>query len=135
MTTELFYLTLTALLAGSLWIPFIIGVGSEPEDYTDFTRPPNHYQMRAWVHRAYRAHMNLLETILPFAIVVLIAHMAGVSTWVTATAAAAFFWLRILHAAGMISGLAVFPIRPILFTASYGCTVAIALVLLFAPAS
>ncbi|CUH81191.1 putative relative of glutathione S-transferase, MAPEG superfamily [Tritonibacter multivorans] len=135
MTPELFYLTLTALLAGSLWIPFIVGVSSEPEDYTDFTRPPDQRRMRDWVQRAFRAHQNMLETLLPFAIVVLIAHLAGISTWVTSTAAAAFFWIRILHAAGMISGLATFPIRPILFTASYACTVAIALALLFAPAA
>lgn len=134
MTTELFYLTLTALLAGSLWIPFIVGVTTEQQDFTDFTRPPDQRQMRDWVQRAFRAHQNMLETFLPFAVVVLVAHLAGISTWTTIAAATAFFWIRLLHAAGMISGLAIFPIRPIIFTASYGCTLTIALAVLFSPA-
>ena len=130
MTTELTYLTLTAVLAGSLWIPFIIGVTSEAEDFTDFTRPPDLTRMRPWVHRAFRAHQNLLETLIPFAAVLLVAHVAGVSTQVTVWAAIAFFWIRVVHAVGMISGYAVFPIRPIIFTASWICTLAVAAVTL-----
>lgn len=130
MTTELFYLTLTAMLAGSLWVPFIIGVTSEQRDFTDFTRPPDLTLMRPWVHRAFRAHQNMLETLIPFAAVVLIAHAAGISTPVTIWATVAFFWIRIVHAVGMITGKAIFPIRPIIFTASWLCTLAIAAQLL-----
>ncbi len=125
MTQEMTYLLLAALLAGSLWIPFIIGVTTEAEDFTDFTRPPDHRAMRDWVQRAYRAHQNLLETLLPFGLAVIVAHLSGVSNTVTIWATAAFFWIRVVHAAGMISGLARFPVRPIIFTASYGCTLAI----------
>lgn len=45
MTSELFWLTLTALLAASLWIPYIIGVSTSGEDVMndnrnrDFSRP------------------------------------------------------------------------------------------------
>jgi len=130
MTTELFWLTLSAVLAGSLWMPFIIGVVTETEDFTDFTRPPELSRMRPWVHRAFRAHQNMLETFIPFAAVVLAAHVAGVSNGVTLTAAIAFFVIRVVHAIGMISGLARFPIRPIIFTASYLCTVTIAVTVL-----
>lgn len=132
MTTELFYLTLSALLAGSLWIPFIIGVTTEAEDFTDFTRPPQLTQMRPWVHRAFRAHQNMLETLIPFAAVVLVAHVAGVSGTVTLWASMAFFWIRVIHAAGMISGMAIFPIRPIIFTASWLCTLSVAVAILLA---
>ena len=83
MTPELTWLTLSALLAACLWIPFIIGVNSEEKDYTDFTRPPDRTTMRPWVQRAFRAHQNMLETLIPFAAVVLIAHVAGVSGPVT----------------------------------------------------
>jgi hypothetical protein len=48
--------------------------------------------------------------------VVLIAHVAGISTTVTLAASATFFWLHVAHAAGMISGLARYPARPIIFT-------------------
>ena len=67
MATELLILGLLALFAASLWIPYIVGVttapeGSIPADAPDgFHRPPDPSVQRAWVHRAYRAHLNLLE--------------------------------------------------------------------------
>ena len=131
MSVELTYLALSALLAASLWIPFIIGVNTTPgHGTTDFTRPPDISKMVPWVHRAHRAHLNMIETIVPFAAVVLIAHGAGISTGVTVAAAIAFLWLRLAHAVGMISGLAGFPLRPVIFTASWACTIAIGAVVL-----
>ncbi len=122
MTVELTYLIFTALLAASLWIPFIIGVNVQREvDTTDFTRPPDLLALPAWVHRAHRAHLNLIEQMLPFAVIVLVAHVLEVSTAITVWASVCFFWLRVIHAAGMISGIARFPIRPIIFTASWIC--------------
>lgn len=122
MTPELLWLTASALLAATLWVPFIIGVNTEAGDFTDFTRPPDLATMRPWVHRAWRAHQNMLETLVPFAVLVLAAHLAGISTSVTVGASVAFFWLRLAHAVGMISGLASFPLRPVIFTASWACT-------------
>lgn len=125
MTTELTYLTLTALLAASLWIPYIIGVNTQTEVNTkDFSRPTDLSRLPAWVHRAHRAHLNLIEQMLPFAVIVVIAHIAGVSTGVTVAASIAFFWIRVAHAVGMISGLARFPVRPIIFTAGWACILA-----------
>lgn len=122
MTLELTYLVFTAILAASLWIPFIVGVARLEGDHAqDFTRPVDLSTLPAWIHRAHRAHLNLVEQFLPFAVVVLIAHVLGVSTGITVAASVAFFWLRVVHAAGMISGLASFPIRPILFTAGWAC--------------
>ncbi|MDJ0631242.1 MAG: MAPEG family protein [Rhodobacter sp.] len=126
MTIELTYLVFTALLAASLWIPFIVGVNVQKAvDTTDFTRPPDLTALPPWVHRAHRAHLNLIEQMLPFAVIVLVAHSLGVSTAVTVWASVAFFWLRVIHAAGMITGLARFPVRPIIFTASWICILAI----------
>ena len=120
MTSELFYLTLTAALAASLWIPFIVGVNMVTADPSPhFVRPPDLKELPPWVHRAHRAHLNLLEQAVPFAILVVIAHLAGVSTTVTVVAAAAFFWIRVAHAAGMISGVLKFPLRPIVFSAGW----------------
>ena len=127
MTPELWWTSWTAMLAGSLWIPFIVGVNTAPADgidRTDFTRPRDPATERPWVHRAYRAHLNLLEQFLPMATLVLIAHAAGVSNAVTVWATGLFFLVRLAHAAGMISGLAGFPVRPILFTAGWACVMA-----------
>ncbi|MEO1330887.1 MAG: MAPEG family protein [Pseudomonadota bacterium] len=127
MSTELFYLTLTGVLAASLWIPFIVGTGlSVADPGPDFIRPPDLRALPAWVHRAHRAHLNLIEQATPFAALVLIAHAAQVSTVVTVWATAIFFWLRVAHAAGMISGVFRFPLRPIVFTAGWLCTLALA---------
>lgn len=117
MTAELFWLTMTAVLAASLWIPYIVGVNKHAPEGTDpFQRPHDLTTLPDWVQRANRAHLNLIEQLLPFAVIVLIAHLAGVSTGVTVWASVAFFWLRVAHAVGMISGLARMPARPIIFT-------------------
>ncbi|MEL6645766.1 MAG: MAPEG family protein [Pseudomonadota bacterium] len=122
MSVEMIYLTLTALLAASLWIPFIVGVNTQTvKDMSDFTRPPDLSDLPPWIHRAWRAHLNLVEQFLPFAVIVLIAHLQGVSTGVTVWASVAFFWLRVAHAAGMITGMARFPLRPVIFTAGWVC--------------
>ncbi|MEL6800963.1 MAG: MAPEG family protein [Pseudomonadota bacterium] len=122
MSVEMIYLTLTALLAASLWIPFIIGVNTQTvKDMSDFTRPPDLRDLPPWIHRAWRAHLNLVEQFLPFAVIVLIAHLQGVSTGVTVWASVAFFWLRVAHAVGMITGFARFPARPMIFTAGWVC--------------
>ena len=62
---------------------------------------------------------------MPFAIVVLIASLLDVSTQVTVWAAAIFFWLRVAHAAGMISGTTRFPSRSIIFTGGWLAILAI----------
>lgn len=128
MTPELYWLTLSAVLASSLWIPYIVGVNMHPvEGADDFNRPPDHRQFPPWVHRAFRAHLNMVETFVPFAALVLVAHVTHESGTVTLWAAALFFWLRLAHAAGMITGKARLPVRPLLFTASWLCTLAVAL--------
>ena len=133
MTIELTYLTLTLILAASMWIPYIVGVNMHPQTgIDDFERPPPHAGFPPWVHRSLRAHLNLIETAMPFGVLILVAHVQQVSTPLTVWAAAAFFWLRLIHAAGMVSGLARFPLRPIIFTLSWLCTLTIALQLLLA---
>lgn len=124
MTTELFWLMLTSILASALWIPFVIGVNSTPYEREDeapdfFIRPPDHQRMVPWVHRAFRAHQNLLEQFIPFAVIVLVGHMLKVSTPITMGCAITFFWLRVAHAVGMITAWARLPWRPIIFTAGW----------------
>jgi uncharacterized MAPEG superfamily protein len=121
MTPELKWLMYTALLAGSLWIPFIIGVNITdfPGKERQFVRPPDHSQMEPWVHRSLRAHQNLLEQLLPFTIVVLAGAVGRVSTSITVACSITFFWLRVAHAIGMISGLARLPLRPMIYFAGW----------------
>lgn len=127
--TELGILTCLSILAASMWIPYIVGVNTEPvrDGAPDpFFRPPSQADMRPWVHRAHRAHLNLLEQFLPFAVIVLILDRIDGFTTITYWAAIIFFWIRIAHAVGMISGKTGFPLRPALFNIGWLCILAMA---------
>ncbi len=129
MSTEITVLLLTSILAASLLIPFIVGVNSSPQSAgaaDPFVVPSDPLRMKPWIARSYRAHQNLLEQFLPFAIIVLIAHVLGVSTLVTKWACIAFLGLRLVHAAGMITAVTRMPLRPAIFSAGYVCILAIA---------
>jgi uncharacterized MAPEG superfamily protein len=128
MTPEPTWLMLTAILAASLWIPYIVGINVSNFEgkETIFERPPDQSKMPAWVQRSYRAHLNLLEQFLPFAVIVLIAHMLKVSTSVTQWCVIVFFWLRVAHAVGMISGTARLPVRPLIYVAGWVATLVMA---------
>jgi uncharacterized MAPEG superfamily protein len=131
MSAELFYLLLTAILTGVLWVPVVIGKvmarGSlKPADYKVAPTSP----LPDWVNRANRAQMNAVETFAPFAAVVLIAHAAGVSTPVTVAAAAIYFYARLAHAVVHITGFSLFMARTLLFTVGWIAFLAFAVELL-----
>lgn len=122
LPTEMGVLTSLMLLAASLWIPYIVGVNKHlPESVNNFQRPRGDGDLPDWVARANRAHLNLLEQGLPFAILILVLHAADGFTALTYWTAIAFFWLRVAHAIGMITGYAQMPIRPLIFTAGWVC--------------
>ena len=121
MTTELTYLFLTAILLNLAWIPHVIGqVQSKgpltPDDYTNLREQS---EFPAWVRRANRAHINLVEQFGAFAALVLIAHVLGVSTAATAAAAAVFFWARIAHLVVFLAGIRVLMLRTLIFTIAW----------------
>jgi len=125
LTTELGILTCLSVFAAMMWLPYIIGVNKyaiegQPED-ANFVRPPDLSLYPAWVHRAHRAHLNLIEQLVPFAVVVLIMDRVDGYSTLTYWVAIAFFWLRVAHAVGMISGVARMPLRPLIFSAGWVC--------------
>jgi uncharacterized MAPEG superfamily protein len=129
--TELLYLALTAVLTGVLWIPVVVGYVSSgrkltPATYKEAPTSP----LPAWVNRANRAHMNAVENIAPFAAVVLIAQATGVSSAVTETCAAVYFYARVAHAVVHISGFGQFKARTVLFTVAWLAFMTYAVVLL-----
>lgn len=122
MTTELFYLVLSALLLASLWIPFVVGVNMYDKNdlSVNMTRVLSPERLPMWVQRANRAHLNLVEQFPAFAALILVLHVLGVTTTVTVWAAGLYFWLRVAHAVVMWLGVAM-PLRPVVFTASWIC--------------
>ena len=128
MTTELTYLFLTSLLLTLAWVPHIVGQVMvqgllTPNDYTNLREQSD---FPAWVRRANRAHVNLVEQFAAFAALVLMAHVLEVSTSTTAMAAAVYFWSRVAHFVVFIAGVTVLMARTVIFTVSWIAILALA---------
>lgn len=105
MNTELFYLTLSAGLTIVLWIPYILArIGSQGMAGA-MGYPENPPTPPAWARRSERVHLNMVENLAPFAVLVLVAQMIGVSSELTVWGAMLFFWARIVHAVVFILGI------------------------------
>ena len=62
-------------------------------------------EFTGWVGRAYRAHRNMLENLVLFAILVLVAQAVGKSNDQTRLGAELFFWARVAYVPCYIFGL------------------------------
>ncbi len=58
-----------------------------------------------WAGRAARAHRNMLENLVLFAILALVAHVTQRANAQTALGAALFFWARVVYAALYVAGI------------------------------
>lgn len=124
MTSELTALAVLALFAGGLWIPYIVAVNMQPEEEgrpNPFVSPPDVNKQPDFMRRRLRAHLNLLEQLLPFALLIIIAHLAGISNAITVWVAWIFVVLRVAYAVVMINGKPEWALRPIIFTAGFVC--------------
>jgi uncharacterized MAPEG superfamily protein len=61
--------------------------------------------LTGWAQRAVRAHVNMLESLVVFAIFVLVAHGAGLLNETTALGAHLFFWARLAYAIVYVVGI------------------------------
>ena len=124
MTPDLTWLAWSAALTAVLWIPYIVGqtitAGPiQPAHYRD----PTPREVPAWVKRCNRAHINSVESLAPFAVVVLIAHVAGLANETTALWAAVFFYARLAHA--VVYWLGIPYARTLVFTVGLVATLVI----------
>jgi uncharacterized MAPEG superfamily protein len=81
--------------------------------------------LTGWIGRAKRAHLNLLENLLPFGIVVLLVQVLGVSSWISQTGAVIFLAARAVHAGVYIAGIP--GLRSLAFVAGVAGTFMVAL--------
>jgi len=109
MSRELLWLTLTVILTGVLWVPYILdrivvrglmGAMANPAR--------NDTPQSAWAQRLYFAHTNAVENLVIFAALVLILDSMGRSTTTTALACAVYFWARLAHVIVYTLGIPVF---------------------------
>jgi len=106
MTTDLLMLAYTATLCVILAFPYTLALIAKVGPIKAVSYPqPGHDECADWVHRAKRAHMNLVENLPVFAAIVLVAHVAGLANATTALGAQIFFWARIAMAIAHIGGI------------------------------
>ena len=126
MTKELMWLTLTIILTGLLWVPYIIDRAMVRGLMGAMANPSrNDKPQSAWAQRLYFAHTNAVENLVIFAPLVLILDAQGHSTESTVLACAIYFWARLVHAIVYTMGVPV--LRTLAFTVGFLAQVALVL--------
>jgi len=129
MTRELFWLTLTVILTGLLWLPYVLnrimirGVSGAMANPTRTDRP-----QAEWANRLMFAHDNAVENLIVFAPLVLILNAADVSTPTTVLACAVYFWSRVVHLIVYTMGLPI--IRTVAFLVGFAAQAVLAVAIL-----
>ena len=98
MTRELFWLTLTVILTGVLWVPYILN-RTQVRGLTGAMANPsrNDKPHAEWATRLMFAHDNAIENLAIFAPLVLILNAIDYSSKATVIACAVYFWARVAH--------------------------------------
>jgi len=129
MSSELFWLTLTVIMTGVIWIPYILDRFATRGIMGTFANPmPDSIPPSVWAYRTKNAHTNAVENLVVFAPLVLILQDLGISTAATVMACAVFFWARLVHLIVYALGIPV--IRTLAFLVGFACQVVLALAIL-----
>lgn len=123
MTPELKYLTWTAVLTALLWIPYVLNVIVRNGLTTAVGYPPA-LAMSPWAERLKKAHYNAVENLVVFASLLLVANALDISNNATTSAAAAYFWARLVHPVAYTLGIPW--VRTLAFAVAWGGILCIA---------
>lgn len=126
MTRELFWLTMTVILTGLLWVPYVLDRIKVRGLWKTLDNPsPKDKPQAPWAQRLYFAHTNAVDNLVVFAPLVLILDSLGRSTQTTAIACAVYFWARLAHAIVYTLGVPV--LRTLAFAVGFLAQAALAL--------
>ena len=115
---ELFWLTLTTVLTGLLWVPYILDRVSTRGLWTTLDNPsPRHKTQSGWAVRLMNAHINQVENLVVFGILVLVLDALAISTPITVLACAVFFWTRLAYVVIYTLGISV--LRTLIWTVGF----------------
>jgi uncharacterized MAPEG superfamily protein len=118
MTHELFWLVLTIITTGLLWVPYMIDrILVRGLEATLDNPGPNAIPQSPWAQRLMAAHTNAVENLVLFAPLVIILHLLGISSGLTITACVLYFSASLAHAVIYAWGVPVF--RTLSFLASW----------------
>jgi uncharacterized MAPEG superfamily protein len=124
VTTELYWLTLTALMTALFWVPYLLNrVAATGLGGTLAGGAPDSGKLADWAQRAIRAHTNAIENLAIFAPIVLTAHLLGISNQATKTAVVVYFFARLVHFVVYSAGVPA--ARTLAFTAGWLAQIAI----------
>jgi uncharacterized MAPEG superfamily protein len=108
VTRELFWLMMTIILTGVMWIPYVLDrVKVRGLKATLGNPDPRAKPQSAWAQRLYFAHTNAGDNLVLFAPLVLVLDARNVSTTMTAAACAVYFWSRLAHTIVYAAGIPV----------------------------
>ena len=129
MTRELFWLTLTVILTGLMWLPYIVNRCQVRGISGAMANPSRNDKPHAeWATRLMFAHDNAVENLIIFAPLVLILAQIDYSSQSTVYACAVYFWARVAHLIVYALGLPVF--RTLAFTVGFLAQAVLALAIL-----
>ena len=118
MSKELFWLTLTAVMTGLIWVPYILDRCAVRGLMGAMANPsPGDRPQSAWAQRMMAAHVNAVENLVVFAPLVLVAHALNIHSGATVFACALYFWSRLAHVVVYTAGLPV--LRTLVFTGGF----------------
>jgi len=126
MTHELFWLVLTIIQTGVLWVVYMIDrIMVRGLEATLDNPGPNALPQSPWAQRLIAAHTNAVENLVLFAPLVIILHLLGISSGLTITACVLYFSARLAHAVIYAWGVPLF--RTLSFLASWTALVILVL--------
>jgi uncharacterized MAPEG superfamily protein len=104
MTTDLKMLAWISALTALMWLPYILARIMTSGLMPTLTYAADNDALPAWATRAKKAHYNAIESLVPFAAMVLVAHLTQTANATTAMWATIYVWARVIHYLGYISG-------------------------------
>ncbi|MFV9615902.1 MAG: MAPEG family protein [Gammaproteobacteria bacterium] len=126
LTTELYWLTLTTLMTGLMWLPYIVNRMVEQGIGTAMWDPQGEIKTNiVWADRMMRAHKNAAENLIIFAPLVLTLHLTQLNNDLTALACMIYFFSRLTHYIVFSAGI------PLLRVAAFMVSVITQLILAF----
>jgi len=129
MTKELYWLTLTVMMTGLFWMPYILNRFAEVGVMPAIMNPNADLGAKAmWANRMMQAHTNAVENLVVFAPLVLVLQVTGTASALTASAAAIYFFARLTHY--IVYALGIPALRTIAFLVGFACQMIIGLTVL-----
>ncbi len=124
MTPELKYLAMITTFTALMWIPYVLNVLGRNKISDAVGYPDTPLTMAPWAERLKKAHYNAVENLVVFAAIVLVANALEISNLATSSAAAAYFWGRLVHAGAYTVGIPW--VRTLAFVVAWGGILCIA---------